>query len=174
MIMTTASRRRGTPSMPSTRPHQVQDFASRVHGTSTARAHRTMGAWPFLCVRGRPPLSMRVPGRYRSETLKARPPSPCRRGALLYEAAQGSYAHRRSTSLPRNAASRSTRDRRPPPHSGPSTASAVEPVEASVRGAEHRRRHASALVQVLKPNLDARRDFVSYCARRGHALHGCC
>ena len=63
-----------------------------------------------------------------------------------------------------NAASRSTRDRRPPPRSGPSTASAVEPVEASVRGAEHRRRHASALVQVLKPNLDARRDFVSYCA----------
>ena len=60
--------------------------------------------------------------------------------------------------------SRSTRDRRPPPRSGPSTASAVEPVEASVRGAEHRRRHASALVQVLKPNLDARRDFVSYCA----------
>ena len=98
--MTTASRRRGTPSTPSTRPHQVQDFASRVHGTSTARAHRTMGAWPFLCVRGRPPLSMRVPGRYRSETLKARPPSPCRRGALLYGAAQGSYAHRRSTSLP--------------------------------------------------------------------------
>ena len=63
-----------------------------------------------------------------------------------------------------NAASRSTRDRRPPPRSGPSTASAVEPVEASVRGAEHRRCHASALVQVLKPNLDARRDFVSYCA----------
>ena len=63
-----------------------------------------------------------------------------------------------------NAASRSTRDRRPPPRSGPSTASAVEPVEASVRGAERRRRHASALVQVLKPNLDARRDFVSYCA----------
>ena len=62
--MTTASRRRGTPSMPSMRPHQVQDFASRVHGTSTARAHQTMGAWPFLCVRGRPPLSMRVPGRY--------------------------------------------------------------------------------------------------------------
>ena len=107
--MTTASRRRGTPSMPSMRPHQVQDFASRVHGTSTARAHRTMGAWPFLCVRGRPPLSMRVPGRYRSETLKARPPSPCRRGALLYEAAQGSYAHRRSTSLPRRAARRLAR-----------------------------------------------------------------
>ena len=63
-----------------------------------------------------------------------------------------------------NAASRSTRDRRPPPRSGPSTASAVEPVEASVRGAERRRRHASALVQVLKPNLDARRDFVSHCA----------
>ena len=63
-----------------------------------------------------------------------------------------------------NAASRSMRDRRPPPRSGPSTASAVEPVEASVRGAEHRRRHASALVQVLKPNLDARRNFVSYCA----------
>ena len=62
--MTTASRRRGTPSTQSTRPRQVQDFASRVHGTSTARAHRTMGAWPFLCVRGRPPLSMRVPGRY--------------------------------------------------------------------------------------------------------------
>ena len=69
VIMTTASRRRGTPSTPSTRPHQVQDFASRVHGTSTARAHRTMGAWPFLCVRGRPPLSMRVPGRYWSEIL---------------------------------------------------------------------------------------------------------
>ena len=62
-----------------------------------------------------------------------------------------------------NAASRSTRDRRPPPRSGPSTASAVEPVEASVRGAERRRRHGSALVQVLKPNL-ARRDFVSHCA----------
>ena len=25
-----------------------------------------MGAWPFLCVRERPPLSMREPGRYRS------------------------------------------------------------------------------------------------------------
>ena len=28
-----------------------------------------MGAWPFLRVHGRPPLSMRVPGRYWSEIL---------------------------------------------------------------------------------------------------------